>query len=227
MLSQFINLTRSNNFEQYGRLGLQEVTCDPADYDPDDYPWWAEKPDFLMRLTFNLNMGDHETDAQQTWEIECVGVREHHILFGRCDQLNLYNDHVLLWPYNSPTASVSFYGEAKDPSAVLTALMDCHLKLTENYFAFGQFMNGDPLGIIAGRYGVLAEGPMPLMESYAKVLESFGIGAQVARQKLGNSAASASDLDYMGEPKSAKLEILILKRSCYVMASEFNARRLA
>jgi hypothetical protein len=47
MLSELINLTRSNNFEQYGRLGLQSVTCNPADYDPNDYPWWTEKPEFF------------------------------------------------------------------------------------------------------------------------------------------------------------------------------------
>ena len=226
MLSQLISLTRSNNFQQSGRLGLQGVTCDPSDYAPGDYPWWSEKPDFLMRLSFNLNTGDNETDAQQTWEVECFAVREYQVLFGRCDGINLYTDHVLLWSYNSPKASVSFYGEAKDPLAVLTALMNCHSDLTEDYLPFGQFMNGDPLEMLAGRYGVLAEGPMPLMESYAKVLESFDIGTRIARQKLGNCGASASDLDYIGEPELAKLEILLLKRGCYVVASGFNARRI-
>ena len=41
---------------------------------------------------------------------------------------------------------------------------------------------------------MLAEGPMPLMESYAKVLENFGIGTRIAKQKLGN--AGSSDLNY-------------------------------
>jgi hypothetical protein len=221
-----ISLT-PNNFEQYGRLGLQKVTCDPPDYDPNDYPWWSEKPDFLMRLSFSLNNGEDETDAQQTWEVECVGVREYQILFGRCDGLDLYDDHVLLWSYNSPKALVSFYGEANDPSAVLNALMNCHSDLTEDYLPFGQFMYGNPLETIAGRYGVFAEGPMPLMEAYANVLEGFGIGTQIARQKLGNSGPSATDLDYIGEPEFTKLQILVLKRGCYVVASEFKASLVA
>lgn len=226
MLNQLITLTRSNNFQQYGRLGLQGVTCDPSDYAPDDHPWWSEKPDFMIRLWLNVKTGDDGTDAQQTWEVECAGVREYQVLFGRCAGLSFYADHVLLWPYNSPKALVSFYGEATDPFAVLTALMNCHSHLTEDYLPFGQFMNGDPLETIAGRYGVLAEGPMPLMESYAKVLESFGIGTRVARQKLGNSADTASELDYIGEPEFANLEVLILKRGCYVVASGFSARRV-
>lgn len=227
MLNQLISLTLSNNFEQYGRLSLLGVTCDPSDYEPDDYPWWREKPDFLMRLWLNLKTGEDETDAQQTWEVECVGVQEHQILLGRCDQINLFNDHVLLWTYNSPKALVSFYGETKDPLAVLIALMNCHSDLTDDYLPFGQFMNGNPLEMISGRYGVLAEGPMPLMESYAKVLDSFGIGTRIARQKLGSSAASASDLDYIGASGLAKLEVLVLKRGSYIVASRFNARRVA
>lgn len=107
MLNELISLTRPSNFEQYRRLGLQAVTYDPADYNPDDYPWWTEKPDFLMRLLFNLNMADDERDSANLGSRVCRRAGAS-VLLGRCDEFNLYDDHVLLWSYKSPKATVSF-----------------------------------------------------------------------------------------------------------------------
>ena len=44
-------------------------------------------------------------------------------------------------------------------------------------------MNGNTIEMIRGRYGMLAEGPMPLVESYAQVLKAFDISANVTDPK--------------------------------------------
>ena len=207
MLNELINLTHSIEFEEYGALDLRGVSRVELN---------------ALRLSLNLNTG-RETDADQIWEVDCIDVQEHQISLGHYERFSLYNDHVLLWPYNSPTAFLSFYGEAEDPLAVVRALMNSHFDLTENLVPFEQYMNGHPLEMIAGRYGLLAEGPMPLIEVYKTVLDSFGIGAQIAKYRhdfnIGND-------EFSGAPK---LEVLVLRneRSCYVVASTFNARRVA
>ena len=219
MLDELITLTLSIDFEEYGALDLRRVTWDPSDYDSDNYSK-SQEPDVPMTLSFNLDTGA-ETDAQQRWEVECRGVWAHQILLGQCDGLDLYKDHVLLWDYNLPRASLSFYGEAKEPLAVVIALMSCHSDLTGDGVPFDRYINGNPLEMIAGRYGMLADGPMPLIESYAEVLESFGIGTRIARRNL----VALDDIgEFSGRPKP---EVLVLTRGCFVVASTFNARRVA
>lgn len=219
MLDELITLTHSLDFEEYGELDLRGATCDLSPYDPDNHSEWQEL-DVLMTLSLNLDTGA-DTDAQQKWEVECRGMRGHQILLGQCNGLDFYDDHVLLWDYNLPKASMSFYGEAREPLAVVIALINCHSDLTGDCVPFDRYINGNPLEMIAGRYGMLADGPLPLIEAYAKVLESFGIGTRIANRGLDVLDDTGV---FSGRPKA---KVLVLKRGCFVVASLFNARRLA
>ena len=67
------------------------------------------------------------------------------------------------------------YGEAKDHLAVVGALLNQHVQLVDNWIPFERFLNGNPVEMVGGKYGMLARGPLALIESYAKILESFSI----------------------------------------------------
>ena len=66
---------------------------------------------------------------------------------------------------------------------------------------------------------MLAEGPMPLVESYAQVLEAFDISAKVTDPKpayyTNNEFSGLSDV-----------AVLILQKGSYVVASKFNDHRI-
>jgi hypothetical protein len=80
-------------------------------------------------------------------------------------------------------------------------------------------MNGNIIEMIRGRYGMLAAGPMPLVESYSQVLESFNIGTKIAEPK----PAYYTNDEFSG---MAEVAVLILKKGCYVVAPKFTERQL-
>jgi len=202
MLNDLINLTHSHEFEEYGTLDLTGVRVEGN----------------VLTLSLNLNTGG-DSDAYQSWEVECVDFLEQALSLGQCEGFELQFDHVLLWSYVQPEASVTFYGEADDYLAVVGALYDRHLELVGNWIPFGRFMNGNTVEMIRGRFGMLADGPMPLVESYSQVLESFNIGTKIAEPKPAY---------YTNDELSglAEVAVLILKKGCHVVAPKFTERRL-
>jgi len=202
MLDKLVNLTHSYEFEEYGTLDLIGVRTNTDS----------------LTLSFDFNIRS-DRDDHQRWEVDCVGLLEHQMYLGECNDFVLSHDHVLLWPYIYPRASVSFYGEAEDPLAVLGALNQRHLELVNDWIPFGRFMNRNSLEMIRGRYGMLAEGPTPLVEAYAQVLERFKIGSKVTEPR----PAYYTNDEFSG---LAEVAVLILNKSCYFVATSFNERRL-
>jgi hypothetical protein len=202
MLNDLISLTNSDAYTENGTADLAEVRMEGD----------------VLTLSLNLNTGE-DSNAYQCWEVECVGFLEHQLSLGQSDEFDLQYDHVLLWSYTYPEASVSFYGEANDHLAVVGALYKRHLELVGDWIPFVRFMNGNAVEMIRGRYGMLAEGPIPLVESYAQVLEGFNISAKITEPK----PAYYTNDEFSG---LAEVAVLILKKGSYVVAPKFNARRL-
>lgn len=202
MLDDLINLTHSYQFEEAeGYVQLLEV--------------WLEGD--LLNLSMDLHTGDSE-DAQ-SWKVECVGALEHIVTLGYCYEFELYFDHVLLWPYIHPKTSLSFHGDALDPLAVVGALQTRHQELVGNWIPFGRFMNGSPFEMIRGRYGMLIEGPLPLVQAYAEVLENCGVSTGMTQPV----PASYTNDESAGIEEIA---VLTLNRESFVIAPKFNAHQV-
>lgn len=202
MLNDLLSVTNSSDFDEYGTIDLVGLRI-------------ARN----MILSLDIRIGGY-ADAPQSWEVECEGVLENQVSFGPCDGCDLYRDHVLLWPYIYPHSSVSFYGEAENHLAVVGALFKRHLELVENWIPFDRFLNRNPVEMIRGRYGMLADGPLPLIESYAKVLDSFGLSAGIS-----NPRPAPYINDEFG--RFAEVGVLIFQESSYLIATKFNATRLS
>lgn len=201
MLDDLLELTNSYEFEEYGTIDLVGVRISGN-----------------MVLSLDIRIGG-DADAHQSWEVECEGVLEDQISLGPCDRCDLYRDHVLLWPYIYPSSSVSFYGKAENHLAVVGALLKHHLALVDNWIPFDRFLNRNPVEMVGGRYGMLADGPLPLIESYARILESFGLNAGVSNPR----PAPYTNDEFSG---LAELGVLLLKRGSYVIATSFKSTRL-
>src|SRR5215217_2629715 len=137
MLDKLVSLTHSYDFDEYGTLHLVGLRTETN--------WLTLKFDFHIRA---------DQYEYQSWEVDCVGLLEHQMFLGQCDDFDLSHDHPLLWPYIYAKASVSFYGEAEEPPAVVGTLYQRHLELVSDWIPFGRFMNGNSLEIIRGRYGM-------------------------------------------------------------------------
>ena len=88
MLDDLISLTHSSEFED-GTFQLAGVRVEQN----------------VLTLSFDLNTGG-DSEAFQSWEVECIGFLEHQISLGECDGFDLEYDHVLLWAYIYPEASL-------------------------------------------------------------------------------------------------------------------------
>lgn len=171
----------------------------------------------VLILSFNL-MSDSVDEQDQSWEVECGGVFDHNITLGYCQEFSLYDDHPLLWPYIHPECSVSFHGDVSNAEAIVGDLYTRHEKLVGHSISFTRFLNGNPVEMVRGRYGMLAVGPAPLMEAYASVLESAGITAGVSEPRHHWSPSDPFT-------SSDEIEVLMLANKSYVIARKFSASR--
>ena len=128
-----------------------------------------------------------------------------------------YEDYGSLHVREKPYALVSFYGKALDALSVVGALYARHVDLVEDWIPFHKYMNSEVLlaELIAGSFGMLADGPEPLVLAYAEVMQSYGFTT--------SHHSSVPPGDWVGE--SADLSVLILDKS-HVIASAFLANAL-
>jgi hypothetical protein len=93
------------------------------------------------------------------------------------DYVLLTADHVVLWPHVQKQGELYFRGRPSDPLSLLGALVELHRDAVGNWFSVDRFLNlpGRSADILRGGHGLLAKGPVQLLDSYAKVLDDYGI----------------------------------------------------
>jgi len=172
----------------------------------------------LLILSFNLIAGEAIREEDQAWEVECATVLDHSLTLGNCTEFSLHDDHPLLWQHIHPECSISFYGDVSNAEAIVGNLYNQHAKLVGHSIPFTRFLNGNPLDMVRGRYGMFAVGPAPLMEAYATVFESAGIKAGVSEPRPVRFTG-----DVFTGP--SEIEVLVLGHRSYVIAQKFHASR--
>ena len=173
--------------------------------------------DIVLSLDITTN---RYPDVHRHWQAICSGVREHSLSLGYAHQLQLTEDHVVLWGHTKRKLSIYFSGTCENPDAVIGTLYNRHWELTKGWIPFQRFLNPNVAlaKLIAGGSGMLADGPEPLILAYEGVLQKFGF--------------SASHID-AGEPaywdgktwleEREKLSVLVMDRS-YIVAEKFVAK---
>lgn len=152
---------------------------------------------------------DEEPDVPRNIQITCHAFRENNLSPGYYQDLQVFDDHVLLWHYTKPHFITSFYGSVEVPLAVVGALYERHFDLAEDWIPLTKYMNsGVRLAeLIGGSFGMLADGPEPLVLAYEEVMQRSGIST--------SSHQSQKAMD-------ANLMVMILDKS-YVIAETFEA----
>ena len=161
VLENLLDITKEIDFEDedYGSLRLTAVESDRD----------------TLRLSLHIT-GDEYPEIHQNWHVLCSAVKEESLSLGHHSDLQLFDDHVLLWPHLARRTSTSFYGKVENPLAVIGALCVRHKELVGEWLPFHRFLNSN-IGLpelIAGGFGMLAEGPEPLVLAYEDVMRSHG-----------------------------------------------------
>ena len=202
MLENLLNVTNDIDFEDYGTLRLTAV----------------ESEEHTLRLSLHLTAEEYP-NTHQYWQIVCSGVREESLSFGYQSDLQFFDDHVLLWPHRQPHRSTSFYGKVDNPQAVIGALYQRHKELVGEWIPFHRFLNSNMAlpELIAGGFGMLADGPERLILAYEDVMQAYGFST--------SHLDSRAPVYWRGNEwvrQNAPVFVLILDQS-YVVAEQFTA----
>jgi hypothetical protein len=202
MLEDFLAATRGVDFEDYGSLCLTH----------------AERSGGALTLTLEV-ASDEDPRVHPHWRVVCSGVREDHLSLGDAYDLHFTDDHVLLWPHAAPKSATSFYGRAENPSAVAGALYRRHWELAGKWIPFHRFLNPGVCltELIAGGFGMLAEGPEPLIVAYEEVMQQHGFSTSHRDPRKPVYWGGNGWLE-----QKAALSVLSLDES-YVVAENFTA----
>jgi hypothetical protein len=195
----------SVDYEDYGSLQLLE----------------SQEKDGNLYLVLDVT-ADEEPDVPKNIRVTCRSPRESNLAPGHYDDFSISEDHVLLWHYAKPHTSTSFYGKVHDPLSVVGALYERHVELVEDWIPFQKYINSELRlsELIRGSFGLLANGPEPLVLSYEEVMQSFGFSTshhETPRPKYWNGKKSIEE--------NAALSVMILDES-YVIAEAFKAEAI-
>jgi hypothetical protein len=182
------------DFADYGSLELTEARSEGTS----------------LTLSFHVSADDYP-GMHPNWNVICRGVKEHSLSLGFHYDCQLSADHVLLMPHRALQTSTSFYGKAENPSAVVGALVKCHRTIAGDWIPFNRFLNKeiDLTELIAGGFGMLAEGPEPFIQAYEDSLRAHGFSTSHVKPS---------------EPVGKEMSVLILDQA-YVIAEEFIPHR--
>lgn len=95
--------------------------------------------------------------------------------------LELTEDHPLLWEYQHDSASALFSGVPVNALAAAGALYQAHQKTARDWFRLTKHVNCqiEIVKLLNSGSGLLARGPIPLLEIYRDALREYGIDIQI------------------------------------------------
>ncbi|MFN0198630.1 MAG: hypothetical protein ACKVT0_17930 [Planctomycetaceae bacterium] len=171
-------------------------------------------------LQFRVQISDA---PPRVWSIHCGRPRSYRILALENDDLvDLVNDHIVLWPHVQKQGELYFYGTPTDAFALLGELVEKHKEMVGNWFPFDLFLNlpGRVSDIFRSGHGLVAKGPVQLLDAYAKILDNHHIRHSML--------PPCDPLFWDGVhwiPESPQLQALLIGES-YVVAPSFHAKEI-
>jgi hypothetical protein len=141
-----------------------------------------------------LDLSVRVANTHETWErtIHCTGV-VHWTAAGRdFKHAAIHSEHPDLRPFSDPRGSLSFRGRASDPEGMLEALRAVHPDI---YGDFTAAVNPMP-GLLTHSFGRLAEGPVSLLERYARVAAGYGVATHLTLTAPARNGLRLLDLEH-------------------------------
>ncbi len=148
------------------------------------------------------------------WDVTCGGVGRY--VISNCwpwaESLELAEEHPLLWEDCTAWGRLTFHGDVGNPVRVVIELLGAHRRATRGLVPFERYWTRGlpPWELLAGRYGEVAHGPVPLVEVYQQVIDRYHVASAITESH------AAPDR----HPK------ILVMGPTYVIADGFSARRL-
>lgn len=113
----------------------------------------------------------HNADNERNFDIRCISVTTSNVVALQCDEIELSQDHVLLWKHNSQHCNLFYSSAPENGYEVLGILWEAHERalgdFSEHYNSISAI---DFVSNCESGYGLLARGPEQLIKSYHNAL---------------------------------------------------------
>ena len=194
------------------------------EYDYDDLKLYIRKVDFYSDIfTFNVEIktdaNGYQASLGEEWIVNVTGQRENRISFDLAADIDIKEDHPLLWKYTDLQCELYFSGICADPGKVFLDMYQTHYSLFRKYIPFETYLNSNSFNSLfkmAG--GLLARGPKTLLLKYAESLNAQGLDFSIIGERLptywdGNSFV----------PENRDLKVLFMSEtSTYIIGQSFD-----
>ncbi len=156
------------------------------------------------------------------WEVRCEDVLGSLLLDESAHLLELTEDHPLLWEFKHETASAFFYAPPANADAAVGALYQAHENGVGPWIKFDQFLNNSISlsKLLAAGNGLLASGPMPLMNLYKETLRPHGVEVDI---RFPRPPKIWDGIHWRQLELQNKTKVLLLGSS-YVIGNEWDAQ---
>ena len=127
-------------------------------------------------LQFGLEYDDWaKSGAKLAFRFRCEGVKESNLVPGQFEGIWWEDEHPLLLRHNYPRCELYFATPPDRPSEVVGMLFLAHESYCNGWLRFYDFLNsglghGRTDEVLAMGFGLLAGGPLPLMELYRQTV---------------------------------------------------------
>lgn len=154
----------------------------------------------------------------EKWVLSAVGHRSSRISFDYAANINMKEEHPLLWKYTDVQCELYFNGQCQDPANLFVDIYKIHYELFRSHIPFGTFLNSNHLTrLFQASNGLLASGPKKLLTIYADCLRQHGLDFSIIGER--------APIYWNGEafiPESPTFKILFMSETdTYIIAEEF------
>jgi hypothetical protein len=103
------------------------------------------------------------------YAFEFSGVREATIVAGDLEEIDVRDDHPVMWDYSERHDNVYFSQAPLNPYEIIGRLFEAHKAVMYDWRPFTKYVSVSS-DILAGGYGMLARGPVSLMAKYRQAI---------------------------------------------------------
>ena len=169
----------------------------------------------ILNLTFKEDVFIETAEEMevQHWQVIMTSVLDFRINGKVFYQFELLKDHPFLLEYNSPRSSLYIADKVENKNSLIVELYKVHIGLFGSTDRFMDYINSELQleKILDASSALLANGPLPVLEAYARCLKNHNIRHNIIPPYLPtywNGEGHVQTLD--------KLQILLMEDSYFI-----------
>ncbi len=180
--------------------------------------WYSDD----LKLKFAVKTGIN--DQNQLWEAQIGGVRDELIKSDWTEELELLDEHPLLWKHNNAQCELYFSKPTSEPYELLNDILETHKRTSKGWYELEEFINSSSyislIELCKSSNALFAKGPKNLLQEYSKCLEKFGMQTNMFGERNPKRWTGKHWVD-----EDQLLSILIIGKS-YIIAERFDFERV-